>query len=222
MGGLWRCYSVALALPGCHDRFPPAEIKRSYPAKRRNAAVSTLLAGAVLLCVAGCKPKAHVTPPPPLVEVVAVSQADVPIYHDWIGVLDGLVNAQIRAQVTGYLITQDYNEGDPIKKGDLLFQIDPRPFQAALDQAKGLLAQTEARSGKTALDVKRYAPLVKDKAISQEEYDDAVQADLEAKAAVIKNHLADRRNRQHCESPDRRLGWSGHRRVDDRLQDRPD
>jgi membrane fusion protein (multidrug efflux system) len=120
-----------------------------------------------------------------LVEVVAVVQADVPIYHEWIGVLDGLVNAQIRAQVTGYLLMQNYREGDPIKKGDLLFEIDPRPFQAALDQAKGLLAQAEARYGKTQLDVKRYAPLVKDRAISQEEYDDAVQADLEAKAAVV-------------------------------------
>ena len=109
----------------------------------------------------------------------------MPIYHEWIGVLDGLVNAQIRAQVTGYLITQDYREGDPIKKGDLLFQIDPRPFKAVLDQAKGLLAQAEARSGKTALGVNRYAPLVKDKAISQEEYYDAVQADLESKAAVV-------------------------------------
>src|SRR5262249_52739419 len=73
----------------------------------------------------------------------------------------------------------------PIKKGDLLFEIDPRPFQAALDQAKGQLAQAEARLGKTKLDVKRYAPLVKEKAISQEEYDDAVQANLEAEAAVL-------------------------------------
>src|SRR4029077_18456674 len=73
----------------------------------------------------------------------------------------------------------------PIKKGDLLFQIDPRPFQAAFDQAKGILAQTEAKLGKTELDVKRYGPLIKDKAISQEEYDDAVQANLEAKAAVV-------------------------------------
>lgn len=118
-------------------------------------------------------------------EVATVTQADVPIIHEWIGVLDGLVNAQIRAQVTGYLLTQNYREGDPIKKGDLLFEIDPRPFQAASDQAKGLLAQAEARLGKTELDVKRYAPLVKDKAISQEEYDDAVQANLEAKAAVV-------------------------------------
>jgi membrane fusion protein (multidrug efflux system) len=140
----------------------------------------------VLLCVTACKAKPHSAPPaPPLVEVATVTQADVPIYHEWIGVLDGLVNAHIRAQVTGYLVSQNYKEGDPIKKGDLLFEIDRRPFQAALDQAKGQLAQTEARLGKTELDVKRYAPLVKDRAISQQEYDDAVQANLEAKAAVL-------------------------------------
>ncbi len=144
-----------------------------------------IFATAILLCIAGCKPKTKAAPPPPVVEVEPVTQADVPIYHEWIGTLDGLVNAQIRAQVTGYLLTQDYREGEPIKKGDLLFQIDPRPFQATLDQAKGILAQAEARNGKTQLDVKRYAPLVKDKAISQEEYDDAVQADLEARAAVV-------------------------------------
>ena len=134
----------------------------------------------------GCKGKTHATlPAPPIVEVATVAQADVPLYHEWIGVLDGLVNAHIRAQVTGYLVSQNYREGDPIKKGDLLFEIDRRPFQAALDQAKGQLAQAEARLGKTELDVKRYAPLVKDKAISQEEYDDAVQANLEAQAAVV-------------------------------------
>ncbi len=149
------------------------------------AAIRVFIVAAIGFCLVGCKPKSKVAPPPPLVEVTTVTQADVPIYHEWIGSLDGLVNAQIRAQVSGYLLTQDYREGDPIKKGDLLFQIDPRPFQAALDQANGVLAQAEARSGKTELDVKRYRPLVKDQAISQEEYDDAVQADLEAKAAVV-------------------------------------
>jgi membrane fusion protein (multidrug efflux system) len=144
-----------------------------------------LAAAAVLLWFSGCGAKPHATLPPPLVEVTTVTQADVPIYHEWIGTLDGLVNATIRAQVTGYLIAQNYREGDAIKKGDLLFEIDPRPFQAALDQASGELAQAEARLGKTELDVKRYAPLVADKAISQEEYDDAVQANLEAKAAVL-------------------------------------
>jgi membrane fusion protein (multidrug efflux system) len=148
-------------------------------------AIEVIVAVAAFLCAAGCKPKPPPAPPPPTVEVAVVTQADVPIYHEWIGTLDGLVNATIRAQVTGYLLTQDYREGDSIKKGDLLFQIDPRPFQAVLDQDIGLQAQAEARLGKTELDVKRYAPLVKDKAISQEEYDDAVQADLEAKAAVL-------------------------------------
>ena len=148
--------------------------------------ISLALATPLLLFLPACSGKPEVkSPPTPLVEVATVTQADLPIYHEWIGVLDGLVNAQIRAQVTGYLLTQDYREGDPIKKGDLLFQIDPRPFKAALDQAKGLLAQAQARLGKTELDVKRYAPLVKDKAISQEEYDDSVQANLEAKAAVV-------------------------------------
>ena len=129
-----------------------------------------LAAVMVLFCLTGCRGKPEATAPaPPTVEVAAVIQADVPVYHDWIGVLDGLVNAHIRAQVTGYLVSQNYKEGDPIKKGDLLFEIDRRPFQAALDQAKGHLAQAEARLGKTELDVKRYAPLLKDKAISQEE-----------------------------------------------------
>jgi membrane fusion protein, multidrug efflux system len=153
------------------------------PLKKVKAGV--FLAAAAFFCFAGCKEKPRATPPPPIVEVATVTQADVPIYHDWIGTLDGLVNATIRAQVTGYLVAQNYREGDAIKKGDLLFQIDPRPFQAVLDQAIGQQAQAEARLGKTELDVKRYAPLVKEKAISQEEYDDAVQADLEAKAAVL-------------------------------------
>jgi RND family efflux transporter MFP subunit len=145
-------------------------------------AIVALAMGSLL---AGCGKHAQQPPPTTLVEVATVTQAEVPIYHDWIGVLDGLVNARIRAQVTGYLLSQNYKEGDPIKKGDLLFEIDRRPFQAALDQAKGQLAQAEAKLGKTELDVKRYGPLVKDKAISQEEYDDAVQANLEAKAAVV-------------------------------------
>ncbi len=145
-----------------------------------------LIAAGLSLSLLGCKRKPQAAkPPPPPVEVAPVTKADVPIYHEWIGVLDGLVNAQIRAQVTGYLVKQNYREGDPIKKGDLLFEIDPRPCKAALDQAKGLLAQAEAKLGKTELDVKRYGPLVKTKAISQEEYDDAVQANLEAKAAVV-------------------------------------
>ena len=144
-----------------------------------------LAAATALLCLAGCKEAPKTSAPPPGVVVTTVIRADVPVYHEWVGSLDGLVNAKIRAQVTGYLIAQNFREGQPIKKGDPLFEIDPRPFQAILDQTKGQLAQAEARLGKTELDVKRYGPLVKDKAISQEEFDDAVQANLEAKAAVL-------------------------------------
>jgi multidrug efflux pump subunit AcrA (membrane-fusion protein) len=131
--------------------------------KRFDATTLAILVAAIGL--AGCKEKPKAAPGLPTVEIAEVAQADVPIYHEWIGTLDGLVNATIRAQVTGYLIAQNYKEGDPIKKGDMLFEIDPRPFQAALDQAKGQLAEAEAHQGKTHLDVKRYAPLVKEKAI---------------------------------------------------------
>lgn len=153
------------------------------PSQDSNLAIMITLVASFSLV--GCRPKPPPPPPPPTVEVASVTKADVPIYHEWVGTLDGLVNATIRAQVTGYLWTQDYREGDVVKKGDALFQIDPRPFQAVLDQAKAQLAQAEARFGKTELDVGRYAPLVKVSAISKEEYDDAVQANLEAKAAVL-------------------------------------
>ena len=136
------------------------------------------------VCLVGCKPASKEAPLAPAVKVADVTRGDPTIYQEWIGTLDGLVNAQIRAQVTGYLLSQAYREGDRVSKGDLLFEIDARPFQAALDHANGTLKQAEARFGKTQLDVKRYAPLVKDKAISQEEYDNAVQANLEAEAAV--------------------------------------
>jgi len=127
----------------------------------------------------------------PDVEVVQVEQKDVPIYGDWIGTLDGLVNADVRAQVTGYLQKQGYQEGASVKQGQLLFQIDPRPFQAALDQAEGQLAQAkatlanyEAVQGRTELDVKRYTPLAKEQAASQQDLDNSVQNNLAAIANV--------------------------------------
>jgi RND family efflux transporter MFP subunit len=128
---------------------------------------------------------------PPEVEVVQVEQKDVPIYGEWIGVLDGYVNADVRAQVTGYLMRQAYQEGAFVKAGQLLFQIDPRPFQAALDQAVGQLAQARATlanavavQGRTQLDVDRYTPLAKEEAASQQDLDNSVQNNLAAKATV--------------------------------------
>jgi membrane fusion protein (multidrug efflux system) len=143
-------------------------------------------AAALLLGVAGCN-KADPPPlsaAPPEVQVMTVALQDVPIYQEWIGMLDGSVNAQIRAQVSGYLMSQVYKEGSFVKKGDVLFQIDPRPFEAALDQAKGQLGMAEAQLGRTELDVKRFIPLAKSNAISQEELDDAMQSNLAAKASV--------------------------------------
>src|SRR5712692_2970137 len=125
------------------------------------------------------------------VEVVQVEQKDVPIYGEWIGTLDGLTNADVRAQVTGYIMRQGYQEGAFVKKGQLLFEIDRRPFQAALDQAEGQLAQAKALlanaravQGRTQLDVERYAPLAKEQAASQQDLDNAVQNNLAAKATV--------------------------------------
>src|SRR5712691_11035245 len=141
----------------------------------------------------------------PEVEVVQVAQHDVPISSEWIGTLEGMVNATIKAQVTGYLRKQHYTEGAVVTQGQVLFEIDPRPFQAALDQAKGELAkaqgqlvqanaqliqanaqvaQAEANQGKTQLDVNRYTPLAQAQAISAQDLDNAVQNNLAAKAQV--------------------------------------
>jgi len=128
---------------------------------------------------------------PPTVEIVQVEQKDIPIYSEYIGTLDGFVNADVRAQVTGYILTQAYQEGAFVKKGQLLFQIDPAPFQAALDQAQGQLAQAkaaranaEAVQGRTQLDVNRYTPLAREQAASQQDLDNAIQNNLAAKATV--------------------------------------
>jgi membrane fusion protein (multidrug efflux system) len=144
----------------------------------------------LLLLATGCKEKPAGAPATPKVEVVTVVPRDVPVYQEWIGTLDGYPNAQIRAQVVGYLMKQSYPEGGTVKQGDLLFEIDPRPFQAALDQALAKEQQDEAMLGKTELDVARYTPLAKTKAISQEQLDDAVQANLMAKAAVVADRAA--------------------------------
>ena len=154
-------------------------------------AARRILAGATTLFWLGCASPEQAKPPPPEVLVVKAEQKDVPIRKEWIGTLEGLVNAQIKPQVTGYLLRQTYQEGSFVKKGQLLFEIDPRTFQAALDEAKGKLANAEgqlataqAMQVKTQIDVDRYGPLAKEQAISQQEYDHAVQANSAAKAQV--------------------------------------
>jgi len=145
----------------------------------------------------GCESKQQAAAAPATVEYVEVSQKDVPVTKEWVATLDGFVNAQIRAQVKGLLIKQDYTDGAFVRKGSALFQIDPRPFQATLDQAtanleqaKANLQRAQAQLGKTEMDVARYTPLAKESAISQQELDDAVQANLAAKAQVEQGNAA--------------------------------
>jgi RND family efflux transporter MFP subunit len=139
----------------------------------------------VVFFLAGCGGRAAAPPgAPPEVRVVPVAQRDVPIVSEWVATLDGYVNAQIQPQVTGYIVKQTYKEGSPVHKGDILFEIDPRPFQALLDQAKAQLAQAQAQMGKTQLDVDRDTPLAKERAIAQSQLDNDIQANLAAEAAV--------------------------------------
>src|SRR5262245_6730172 len=170
--------------------------------------IAALCLAGLYLLAAGCskeKTPAQAMTAPPNVEVALVEQRDVPIYAEWIGTLDGMVNAEIKAQVNGYLLKQYYTEGSFVRKGQLLFELDARPFQAALDQAKGKLAeaegqlaqangqllqaqaqlaQAEAEQGRAQLEVNRYTPLAKEKAVSEQDLDNAVQSNLAAKAKV--------------------------------------
>ncbi len=150
----------------------------------------SLVAGFTLAMLGCGRTQAAAPPPPPEVRVARVVQQDVPVYSEWVATLDGYVNAQVRPQVSGYIIKQNYKEGSLVRKGQGLFEIDPRPFKAALDRAKGDLAQTEAQLGKSILDVERDTPLAKARAIAQSQLDNEIQARLGAQAAVESNKAA--------------------------------
>jgi multidrug efflux pump subunit AcrA (membrane-fusion protein) len=205
------------------DEISMARVLQTVLSKRK-LLISTIIVAVVVilvaLIVAGRENKPAQAAPRPLdVEVIQVEQRDVPIYSEWIGTTDGMVNADIKAQVTGYLLRQDYKEGSFVKKGQSLFEIDSRPFQAALDQASGQvaqfqgqleqavsqvsqaeaqvaqansqilqsqaqLAQAQANQIKTQLDVNKYAPLAEQKAVTQQDYDNAAQSNVVAKAQV--------------------------------------
>ena len=160
---------------------------------RRTRCCSPIVALALALSifVSGCnKTQATTTTLVPEVEVATVEQRDVPVYSEWVATLDGYVNAEIRPQVSGYIIKQDYTEGSLVRKGQVLFEIDPRPFQATLDRAKGDLAQAQAQLGKSTLDVERDTPLAEAKAIAKSQLDNEVQAKLGAQAAVESGRAA--------------------------------
>lgn len=166
-----------------------------------------LATAAMLLSATACDQNIKAAPAPKPLEVLVadVQQKDVPLYREWIGTLDGFVNAEIKAQVSGYLVKQEYTEGSFVRKGQVLFQIDPRPFQADLDQAKGRLAQSkgqleqaraklaqaeaevavaEANQHRVQLNVNRYTPLLQQQAITQQDFDDATQNNMAAEAQL--------------------------------------
>jgi RND family efflux transporter MFP subunit len=153
----------------------------------KNKTFAGFIGAALLSSSLGCsngKVRAAAPPPPPVVEVAPIIQKDVPVQGEWVGTLEGYVNAQIQPQVSGYLIRQDYHEGAFVKKGQLLFEIDPRPFQALRDQAKGQLAQAEAQMANAETNVKRDIPEAEAHAIPQSQLDTDTQSLRGAKAAV--------------------------------------
>lgn len=171
------------------------------------AGVVLLVAGGLVVGVSRSRGTAASIPPaPPDVEVAAVERRDLPVEREWVGTLDGMVNAAIKAQVTGYLLRQSYIEGSLVRKGQLLFEIDPRPLEAAVNQAAGQLAQAraqmaqaqaglaqaqsqltvaEANQGKAQLDEDRYAPLAAQQAVTQQDLDNARQSNRAQKAQVL-------------------------------------
>jgi membrane fusion protein (multidrug efflux system) len=161
----------------CRSEFSPRVAFRSGP---------RLLAIFLLLWIAaGCSKGPQEAPPAPAVEVMTVIQKDVPVYQEWIGTLDGSVNATIRAQVQGYLTRQNYKEGDLVKTGQVLFEIDPRTFQAALDQAKGELEAQQARWTTAKANLARIKPLADQNAVSKKDLDDSIGTEQSARAAVL-------------------------------------
>jgi len=170
-------FGLHIENPNSHQ----SSTSRFWPARRHLITLALLLAVALTGC---SKKEATAAAAPPEVEVAGVIQQDVPLYTEYISTLDGYVNAEIRPQVSGYLLKQNYQEGTVVRKGQTLFEIDPRPFEAALEQAKGQLAQAEAQLGKTKLDVARDTPLAQQSAIPQAQLDNDIQANESARAVV--------------------------------------
>ena len=188
--------------------------------KRRNNTVLKLLVilTASFLFLNACVQKAATPPaqpPPPEVGVTAVVQKDVPVYGDWVATLDGYVNAQIQPQVSGYLIKQDFKEGSLVHKGDVMFEIDARPFQAIVDQAKGQvaqargqLAQAQAQLALSEINVKRDTPLAEAHAIAQSLLDNDTQGRAQGQAAVATSQASIQSAEASVEQAELNLGFT--------------
>lgn len=154
------------------------------------AALAALAAGLILGggLVSGCgknvSASSSAAPPAMKVTVIKAEQTDVPLTGEWVGTLDGYVNAQIQPQANGYLISQNYREGSQVEKGQVLFEIDPRPFEAALEQAQGSLGQAQAQLALAEINVNRDTPLAAERAIAKSQLDNDTQQKAQAEATV--------------------------------------
>jgi len=164
---------------------------RGKVGKPKSCAFAALVTLTTAFC-SGCRDRVAEKPPAraPVVEVAPVIQQNVPVYGEWVGTFQGYLNAQIAPQVSGYLVRQDYQEGGLVRKDEVLFEIDPRPFQAVLDQANAQLAGAKAQLAKTSLDVQRDIPEAQAHAIPESQLDDDRQAQLAAKATVEADEAA--------------------------------
>jgi membrane fusion protein (multidrug efflux system) len=208
--GVTTCMNMFWTTRISDERNTEATSTLRAPAARRRTAQLVLLPALTVvmfsLTLVGCaQSKASIQLPPPEVLVASPIQRDVPVHSEWVATLEGYTNAEIRPQVSGYLIKQNYKEGSEVSKGQVLFEIDPRPFQANLDRAQGALAaakgqvarskadlarakaqlaEAEAQLGKTTIDVNRDTPLVAQRAVAKEKLDTELQAKLAAQASV--------------------------------------
>ena len=176
-----------------HDNIVPdnnkgSAMKRQLPqsaaARLPFCRTAFIVAGLAITFLAGCEKAAPPPPMPSVVDVITVVQKDVPIYREWVGSLDGDVNATIRPQVTGYLIRQNYREGEAVKKGQTLFEIDQRTFQSAVDQAAAARGQQQANHATAAANLARIKPLAEKNAVSRKDLDDAIGSELQARALL--------------------------------------
>src|SRR5262249_10981950 len=166
----------------------PWNLRRWWGRPRRSPKTISVVSGrlgvACLLAAIGCREAAAPVPAPIEVLVTNVGQQDVPVTTEWVGTTDGYINAQIRAKVQGYLLKQEYRDGSAVKAGQLLYQLDPRQYQADFDKALGDLAQAKAILVRSQENEVKYRPLVKEGAVSQREYDNTVQEVRANQAAV--------------------------------------
>jgi membrane fusion protein (multidrug efflux system) len=168
---------------------------------RNSALLGCVLSAISVVGLVGCTRSEAIKLPDTEVLVSHPRQQDVPIHNEWVASLDGYVNAEIRPQVSGYIVKQDYTEGSFVRKGQVLFEIDPRPFQATLDEKKGELAQAEADLAKSTINVNRDTPLVQKKAVSNEKLDNEIQSKAAAEAVVASSKAA-------VERAELDLGWT--------------